>query len=320
MLNHFSCVWLFVTLWIVACQTPLSMRFSMQEYWSGLPFPSPGDLWDPENESVSYVSYVGRQVLYHWEALNTDYVISKAFFFLSVPRLQRLFKPLLRTLMYLFKEEGAYLVVLICSVQFSDSVVSNSVTPWTTACQVSLSITSSRSLLKLVSFESVMPSKHLILCLPLFLLPSVFPSIRVFSNESALHIRWPKYWSFRFSTSPSNRYSGLISFKMDWLDLLAVQETLKSLLQHHSSKASIFWRSVFFKAQVSHPYMTTVHVFHTWPLVLSVDMKIPPNMPSWSCVTRILLASVMWACRRRLNLIQKGSKIYSSIKEWRGAS
>ena len=164
--------------------------------------------------------------------------------------------------MYLFKEEGAYLVVFICSVQFSVSIVSNSVTPWTTACQVSLTITNSRSLLKLVSFESVMPSKNLILCLPLFLPPSVFPSIRVSSNESVPHIRWPKYWRFSFSTSPSNRYSGLISFKMDWLDLLAVQGTLKSLLQHRSSKASIFQRSVSFKAQLAHPYMTTVHVFH----------------------------------------------------------
>ena len=112
-------------------------------------------------------------------------------------------------------------------------------TPWTAACQASLSITNSRSLLKLMSIESVMPSNHLILCPPLLLLPSIFPSIRVFSNESVLPIRWPKYWSFSFSISPSNEYSGLISFRMDWLDLLAVQETLKSLLQHHSSKTSV---------------------------------------------------------------------------------
>ena len=116
------------------------------------------------------------------------------------------------------------------------------VTPWTAACQASLSITNSQSLLKLMSIESVMPSNHLIFCHPLLLPPSIFPSIRVFSNESVLlHIRWPKYWSFSFSISPSNEYSGLISFRMDWLDLLAVQGTLKSLLQHHSSKASIFW-------------------------------------------------------------------------------
>ena len=119
-------------------------------------------------------------------------------------------------------------------------------TPWTTVCQASLSITNSQSLLKLMSVESVMPSSHLILCRPLLLLPSIFPSIRVFSNESVLRIRWPKYWSFSFSISPSKVYSGLISFRMDWLDFLAVQGTLKSLLQHHSSKASILWRSVFF--------------------------------------------------------------------------
>ena len=112
-------------------------------------------------------------------------------------------------------------------------------TPWTTACLASLSITNSWSLLKLMSIESVMPSNHLILCHPLLLPPSIFPSIRIFSNESVLHIRWTKYWSFIFSISPSNEYSGLISFRMDWLDLLAVQGTLKSLLQHHSSKASI---------------------------------------------------------------------------------
>ena len=119
-------------------------------------------------------------------------------------------------------------------------------TPWTAACQASLSITNSRGLLKLMSIESVMPSNHLILCHPLLLLPSIFLSIRVFSNESVLHIRWPKYWSFSFSISPSNEYSGLISFRTDWLDLLTVQETLKSLLQHHSSKATILWRSALF--------------------------------------------------------------------------
>ena len=122
--------------------------------------------------------------------------------------------------------------------------------------QASLSITNSQSLLKLMSFESVMPYNHLILCFPLLLLPSIFPSIRVFSNESVLCIRWPKDWSFSFSISPSNKYSGLISFRMDWLDLLAVQGTLKSLLQHHSSKASILQHSAFCRVQLSHPYMT----------------------------------------------------------------
>ena len=129
-------------------------------------------------------------------------------------------------------------------------------TPWTAACQASLSITNSWSLLKLMSIESVMPSNHLILCHPL-LPPSIFSSIRIFTNESVLCIRWPKYWSFSFNISPPNEYSGLISFIMDWLDLLAVQVTLKSLLQHHSSKASILRHSAFFTVQLSHPYMTT---------------------------------------------------------------
>ena len=129
-------------------------------------------------------------------------------------------------------------------------------TPWTAALQASLSITNSRSLLKLMSIESVMPSNHLTLCRPLLLLCSIFPSIRVFFSESALHIRWPKYWSFSFSIRPSNEYSGLISFRMDWLDLLTVQGTLKSL-QHHSSKASVLQSSAFFMVQLSYPYMTT---------------------------------------------------------------
>ena len=127
-------------------------------------------------------------------------------------------------------------------------------TPWTAACQASLSITNSRSPPKPMSIESVMPSNHL--CHPLLLLPLIFPSIRVFSNESALRNKWPKYWSFSFSISPSNDYSGLISFGIDWLDLLAVQGTLKSLLQHHSLKASILQHSAFFMVQLSHPYLT----------------------------------------------------------------
>ena len=131
------------------------------------------------------------------------------------------------------------------------------VTPWTVARPVSLSITISWSLLKFMSIKSVMPSNHLILCHPLLLLPSILSSIRVFSNGSALRIRWPKYWSCSFNISPSNEYSGLISFRIDWLDLLAILGTLKSLLQHHSSKASILRRSAFFIVQFSHPYMTT---------------------------------------------------------------
>ena len=146
--------------------------------------------------------------------------------------------------------------IMLSSVQ-SLSCVQLFVTPWTAARQASQSINNSQSLLKLMPIESVMPSNHLILCCPLLLLPSIFPSIRVFSNESVLLIRWPKYWSFSLSISPSNEYSGLISFRMDWLDLLTVQGTLKSLLQHHSSKPSIFWCSAFFTVQFSHPYMTT---------------------------------------------------------------
>ena len=130
-------------------------------------------------------------------------------------------------------------------------------TPWTAACQASLSFTISWSLLKLMSIELVMPSNYLILCCPLLFLPSIFPSIRVFSNESVLHIRWPKYWSFSFSISPSNEYSGLISFTIDWFDVLAVQRTLRHFLQHQSSKSSILRHSAFFMVQLSHPYMTS---------------------------------------------------------------
>ena len=130
-------------------------------------------------------------------------------------------------------------------------------TSWTAAHQASLSITNSRSLLKLMSIESVWPSSHLILCHPLLLLPSIFPSIRVFSNKSVLPIRWPKYWCFNFSISPSSEYSGLISFRIDWFDLLTFQGTLKSVLQHHSLKAPILWCSAFFMVQLSHLYMTT---------------------------------------------------------------
>ena len=144
---------------------------------------------------------------------------------------------------------------MFSSVQ-SLSCVQLFVTLWTTACQASLSITNFQSLLKLMSIEWVMPSNHLILCHPLLHPPSIFPSIRVFSNESVIGIRWPKYWRFSFSISPSNDYSGLISFRIDWFDLLAVQGTLKGLLQHHSSKASILWHSAFFIVQLSHPYMT----------------------------------------------------------------
>ena len=153
----------------------------------------------------------------------------------------------------------------VLSVQFisvAQSFPKSLATPWNAACQASLSITNSWSLLKLMSIELVLPSSYLILCRPLLLLPLVLPSIRVFSNKSTLHMRWPKYWSFSFSISPSNEHSGLISFRMDWLELLAVQGTLKSLLQHHSSKASILWRSAFFTVQLSLSSKTYVILFY----------------------------------------------------------
>ena len=157
--------------------------------------------------------------------------------------------------MFLFAPVSFSHPISINSVQ-SLSCVQLFVTPWTAAHQASLSITNSWRIPKLTSIESVMPSNHLIFCRPLLLLPSIFPSIRVYSNESALPIRWPKYWSFGFNISPSNEYSGLISFRMDWLDLLAAQGTLKSLLQHHNSKVSILQHWAFFIVQLSHRYMT----------------------------------------------------------------
>ena len=154
------------------------------------------------------------------------------------------------------------------SVQFSSvqslSRVRLFAIPWIAARQASLSITNSQSSLRLMSMDSVMPSSHLILCSPLLLLPPIPPSISLFSNESTLHMRWPKYWSFSFSIIPSKEHPGLISFRIDWVDLLAVQGTLKSLLQHHSSKASILRRSAFFTVQLSHPYMTTGKILNFW--------------------------------------------------------
>ena len=164
--------------------------------------------------------------------------------------------------------------------------MSNSATPWIAACQASMSITNSWSLLKLMSIKLVMPSSHLNFCHPLLLLPSIPPSIRVFSNESPLHMRWPKYWSFSFSTSLSNEHPGLISFRMDWLDLLAVQGTLKGLLQHHRSKESMRPHSAFFTVQLSHPYMTTgkTIVLMRWTLVGKV-MSLLFNMLSRLVIT-----------------------------------
>ena len=174
-------------------------------------------------------------------------------------------------------------------------------TPWTAACQASLSITSSRSLLKPMSIESVMPSSHLILCCPLLLLPPIHPSIRVFSSESVLHMRWPNYWSFSFSISPSSEHPGWISFRMDWLDPLVVQRTLKSLLQHHSSKVSALQHSAFFTVQLSHPYMTTgkTIAFTRWTFVGKV-MSLLLNMLSRLVITffprsKRLLISCLWS-------------------------
>ena len=166
-------------------------------------------------------------------------------------------KPKYVILTYAYYISSMGLILIQFSSVQSLSCVWLFATPWIAARQVYLSITNSRSLLKLTSIESVMPSSHLILCRPLLLPPPIPPSIRVFSNESALRIRWPKFWSFSFIISPSNEHPGLISFRMGWLDLLAGQGTLKSLLQHHSSKASILWHSAFFTVQLLHPYVTT---------------------------------------------------------------
>ena len=173
-------------------------------------------------------------------------------------------------------------IILVSGIsQFSHSVVSNSVTPWTAAHQASLSTTNSQGLLKLMSIESVMPSNHLILSCPLLLLLSIFPSIGVFSNKSVLRIKWPENWSF--SINPSNEYSGLISFRIDWFDLLAVQGTLKSLLQHHSSKASILRHSTFFMVQLSHPYITTRKTITlTKPTFVGKVTSLLFNMLCWS--------------------------------------
>ena len=189
----------------------------------------------------------------------------------------------------------------LTSVQFSRSVVSDSATPWLAAHEASLSITNSWSLLKLMSIESVMPSNHLILCCPLLLLPSILPSIRLFSNELALCIRWPKYWSFSFSISPSNEYSGLTSFRMAWMDLLAVQGTLKSLLQHHSSKAWVLRCSAFFLVQLSYQYMTTGNI-HTWlshPYTPTLHTPNSPHIqlsthPTLTSICELLIKQIIW--------------------------
>ena len=310
-------------LWTVARQAPLSMGFPRQEYWSGLPFPSPGDLPDPGIEPGS-PSLQADSLLSEPPGKSEKENICKLFlssdfrysdglgrgfycphlkagpqesFDWQVRQWSGLWLPRRHGLCWVqpqgcqfpmghagetsawyefgwasgwgqgatqqmeaggghslpLAEEGAFRTGSVQSL----SQVRLFATPWTAACQASLSITNSQSLLELMSVESVMPSNYIILCCPLLLLPSIFPGTRVFSNESVLCIRWPKYWSFSFSISPSNEYLGLISFRNDWLDLLVVQGTLKSLLQHHSSKASVLWHSAFFMVQFS---------IHTWLL------------------------------------------------------
>ena len=179
-------------------------------------------------------------------------------------------------------EVTSFIIQLLSQVQLFE-------TPCTVACQVSLSFTISWSLLKLMSVKSMMPSNHCILCRPLLLLPSIFPSIKVFSNESVLLLRCPKYWSFSFSISPFSEYSGLVSFRIDWFDLLEVQGTLKSFLQHHNSKASILWHSTFFMVQFSHPYMTTrkTIALTRWIYVGKV-MSLLFNMLSWFVIAFLL--------------------------------
>ena len=191
------------------------MEFPRQEYWSGLPFPTPG--------------------VFLTQGSNPHLMLGRWIFAIEPPG-----KPKRLT--------------QFSSVQFNRSVISDSLKPHGLQ-HARLPCPSPTPGACLNSCPSVMPSNHLILCRPLFLPPSIFPSVRVFSSESVLHVRWPKYWSFSFSISPSNEYSGLISFRIDWLDLLVVQGTLKSLFQHHSSKASILWHSAFFIVQLSHPYM-----------------------------------------------------------------
>ena len=184
--------------------------------------------------------------------------------------------------------------------------------PWTATCQVSLSITNSQSLLKFMPIESLMPSNHFILCRPLLLLPSIFPSIRVFSNESALRIRWPKYWSSSFNISPSSDYSGLISFRMDWLDLLAVQGALKSLLQHHSSKASVLQHSVFFIVQLLHPGKTIA--FTRWTFVGKV-MSLLFNM-----LSRLVITFLPRNKRLFISWLQSPSALIWELKKIKSAT
>ena len=264
-----SRVRLLATSWTAAYQAPPSMGFSRQEYWSGVPLPSPMECLVVQiiyfSNYCECFGYPLFRCIIPTQILGIQFVVlssqNEHTSPLSTQKKIRIFwyqKSCLCLLSIIICFHWISLLswVIFSSVQ-SLSHVHLFATPCTAACQASLSITNSWSLLKLMSIESVMPSDRLILCRPLLLLPPIPPSIRVSSNESTLRMRWPKYWSFSFSISPSNEHPGLISFRMDWLYLLAVQGTLKSLLQHHSSKASVIRHLAFF----------TVHShIHTWPL------------------------------------------------------
>ena len=227
--------------------------------WAAISF-SRGSSWPRDGTRISCV---GRWILHHWAMKESqNYTWGALKFTQLFPGLKHWTFKMSQAKILEHVTSGLHFPIHIrFPIQFNSvqwlSHFQLFVTPWTTARQASLSITISQSPPKPKSIESVMPSSHLILCHPLLLLPSIFPNIRVFSNESALCIRWPKDWSFSFNISPANEHPGLISFRMDWLDLLAVQGTLKSLLQHHSSKASIFLHSALFTLQLSHPYTTT---------------------------------------------------------------
>ena len=225
------------------------MGFSRQEYWSGMPFPSPGDLSNPGIEPVSLTLQVDSLPLIHcvlFYPLISVWRVVYSFVLLIKIQISHDF------ILFINKVK----ILSVFSVQ-SLSHVQLFATPWTVACQASLSITNSQSLLKPMSIESVMPSNHLILSCPFLFLPSIFPSIRIFSSESVLHIRWPNYWSFSFSISPPSEYSGLISFRIDWFDLLVVQGAFKSLLQHTVQKHQLFG------AQFS---LRSNSYIHTWLL------------------------------------------------------
>ena len=246
------------THWTVVHQAPLFMGIFRQEYWSDCHSFSRGSSWPRDGTCISCISCAAGRFFTCWAIREALYIIEDTYLKVTI----NINTNFLKIYTLYFVEKARDCNILNSIYNYFSSVQSLSrvrlfATPWTATRQASLSITNSRSSLRLMSIESVMPSSHLILCLPLLLLPPIPPSIRVFSNESTLHMRWPKYWSFSFSIIPSKEIPGLISFRMHWLDLLAVQGTLKSLLQHHSSKASVLRHTAFFTVQLLHPYMTT---------------------------------------------------------------